>query len=153
MEFYDYEEDDEEEGYYLAELPPISNPLEVYLISQFLIEADRKENLMNSDVIHAMDSLYEKYGQGACVSAMNYVQRTEGWDMEILMEKFEVEDHLMGKYNLYDEDIWLKVLGTGAMSDLRREIYALTRTYLDDAVREVLEREQPNNFPAGDPLL
>ena len=153
MNFYDQGDEEEYEGYVPANLPEVGNQLEVFLVSQFLIETDRKANLMNAEVIRAMEKLYDKYGQGACVSAMNYVQRKEGWDMEILLEKYEVEDYLMGRYNMFDDDIWMKVLGTSTMSDLRREVFALTRTYLDDAVLEVLERERPDTSPAGDPLM
>ena len=73
--------------------------------------------------------------------------------MEILLERYEVENHLMEQYNMFDDDIWLKVVGTSAMCDFRRQVFELSRTYLDRAVREVLERERPNNSVAGDPLL
>ena len=150
MDFYDQ---DNEGSFVPANLPIVPNPVEVYLVSQFLIETDRKENLMNAEVIRAMERLYEKYGQGASISVMGYVQRKEGWDLEILLQKNEVEDYLMHRYSMFDDDIWLKVLGTAAMSDLRREVFALTQTYLDGAVREVLEMERPDTSPMGDPLM
>jgi len=84
---------------------------------------------------------------------VGYLSRRKGWDMEILLEKYEVEDYLMRAYDLFDDDIWQKVLGTTAMSDLRREVFALSQTYLTRAVREVLGRERPSNSVTGDPLL
>jgi hypothetical protein len=84
---------------------------------------------------------------------MNYISTKMGWDIEILMEKHEVEDYLMGSHNIFDENIWRKVLGTSAMSDYRREVFALSQTYLTRAVREVLAREQPSTSPKVDPLL
>ena len=48
MEFYDQDKDDDG-AYVPANLPPVANPVEAYLVSQFLIEVDRKANLMNAD--------------------------------------------------------------------------------------------------------
>jgi hypothetical protein len=76
-----------------------------------------------------------------------------GWDMEILMERYEVEDYLLSQHDIYDDDIWLKVLGTSAMSEYWREIFALSQTYLVRAVREVLGTEPQGRAVTGDPLL
>ena len=150
---YDDFDDDEDE-----ELLPIDLPLPdetfTYLISQFFIEADRKEKRVNRDVIRALDKVFDKHGDDySAVSVMGYISRRKGWDMEILLEKHEVEDYLMRAHNLFDDDIWLKVLRTNAMSDLRKEVFALSQTYLARAVQEVLGRERPNTSPVGDPLL
>lgn len=150
---YDDFDDDEEE-----ELVPIDLPLPeetfTYLISQFFIEADRKEKRVNRDVIRALDKVFDKHGDDySAVAVMGYISRRKGWDMEILLEKHEVEDYLMRAHDLFDDDIWLKVLGTNAMSDLRKEVFALSQTYLIRAVQEVLGRERPNTSPVGDPLL
>lgn len=150
---YDDFDDDEEE-----ELVPIDLPLPeetfTYLISQFFIEADRKEKRVNRDVIRALDKVFDKHRDDySAVAVMGYISRRKGWDMEILLEKHEVEDYLMRAHDLFDDDIWLKVLGTNAMSDLRKEVFALSQTYLIRAVQEVLGRERPNTSPVGDPLL
>lgn len=146
--------DDEEEN----ELVPIDLPSPeetfTYLISQFFIEADRKEKRVNRDVSKALDKVFDKHGDDySAASVMSYISARKGWDMEILLEKHEVEDYLMTSHNLFDDDIWLKVLGTKAMSDLRREVFALSQTYLTRAVQEVLGRERPDTSPVGDPLL
>ena len=119
----------------------------------FLVEADRKEKRMTREVSKIMEPLFEKYGEDAAISVMNYVQQKQGWDLEILMERFEVENHLMSNYNLFDDSIFLKVLGTNAMYEYRRKVFMLSQTYLARAVREVLERERPNTSVTGDPLL
>ena len=143
-----YDEDDFEP----IELPPVEmTPLEQ--LSHFLIEVDRREKRLMNDVKRMLDKAHDKYGQDASIAAMHYVQSKEGWDMEILLERYEVENHLMEQYNMFDDDIWLKVVGTNAMCDFRRQVFELSRTYLDRAVREVLERERPNNSVTGDPLL
>lgn len=122
-------------------------------LSRFLVESDKREKRLMNEVGKMLDKAHEKYGQDASLAAMHYVQRKEGWDMEILLERYEVENHLMEQYNMFDDDIWHKVVGTAAMCDFRRQVFELSRTYLDRAVREVLERERPNNSVAGDPLL
>jgi hypothetical protein len=152
---YNYEDDDYDDD---GELYPIdlpkTEPTVSFLISQFFMEADRKEKQVSRDTVRALTRIYDKYGDDySSVAIMNYVGRRMGWDMEILMEKYEVEDHLMNTYHLFDDDIWLKVLGTSAMSDLRREVFSLSQTYLTRAVREVLEKEQRSISPMGDPLL
>lgn len=108
---------------------------------------------MTREVSKIMEPLFEKYGEDAAISVMNYVQQKQGWDLEILMERFEVENHLMSNYNLFDDSIFLKVLGTNAMYEYRRKVFMLSQTYLARAVREVLERERPNTSVTGDPLL
>jgi hypothetical protein len=127
------------------------NPIE--MLSRFLVESDRREKRMYSEVSRALDFIHDKYGQDGSIAAMNYVQKKEGWDLEILLERYEVENFLMETYNVFDDDIWMKVVGTSAMSEYRRKVFALSRTYLARAVREVLERERPDNSVAGDPLL
>lgn len=122
-------------------------------LSRFLVESDKREKRLMNEVGKMLDKAHEKYGQDASLAAMHYVQRKEGWDIEILLERYEVENHLMEQYNMFDDDIWHKVVGTAAMCDFRRQVFELSRTYLDRAVREVLERERPNNSVAGDPLL
>lgn len=148
----DFDDGDEDE------LVPIDLPSPeesfTFLISQFFIEADRKEKRVNRDVSKALDTVFDKHGDDySAVSVMGYISRRKGWDMEILLEKHEVEDHLMRAHDLFDDDIWQKVLGTKAMSDLRREVFALSQTYLIRAVQEVLGKERPSNSVTGDPLL
>ena len=150
---YDYENEDDDDELFPIDLPDTEKTVS-YLISQFFIEADRKEKRVNKEVSRLLDRLYEKHGEDqASISLMNYIGAKMGWDIEILMEKFEVEDYLMNAHNIFDENIWRKVLGTSAMSDFRREVFSLSQTYLTRAVREVLAKEQPNTSPAGDPLL
>jgi hypothetical protein len=149
---YDYENEDDDELFPL-DLPDTEQTVS-YLVSQFFIEADRREKRVNKEVSRLLDKLYEKHGEDeVSISLMNYISTKMGWDIEILMEKHEVEDYLLGSHNIFDENIWRKVLGTSAMSDYRREVFALSQTYLTRAVREVLEREQPNTSPKVDPLL
>lgn len=149
---YNYEDEDDDE-LFPVDLPETEQTVS-YLVSQFFIEADRKEKRVNKEVSRLLDKLYEKHGEDqASISLMNYISTKMGWDIEILMEKYEVEDYLMNSHDIFDENIWRKVLGTSAMSDYRREVFALSQTYLTRAVREVLEKEQPNTSPAGDPLL
>jgi hypothetical protein len=149
---YDYEDEDDDELFPL-DLPDTEQTVS-YLVSQFFIEADRREKRVNKEVSRLLDKLYEKHGEDeVSISLMNYISTKMGWDIEILMEKYEVEDYLLGRHNIFDENIWRKVLGTSAMSDYRREVFSLSQTYLTRAVREVLEREQPNTSPKVDPLL
>lgn len=148
----DYDDYDEDELIPL-DLPPTEQTVS-YLISQFFIEHDRKEKQVNKDVFRALEKIYDKHGDDyASIATLNFVCRKMGWDLEILMEKFEVEDYLMNRYDLFDEQIWSKVLGTTAMSNYRREIFALSQTYLARAVQEVLEKEQPDTSLKVDPLL
>ena len=150
---YNYEDEDDDDELFPLDLPDTEQTVS-YLVSQFFIEADRKEKRVNKEVSRLLDKLYEKHGEDqASISLMNYIGAKMGWDIEILMEKNEVEDYLMGAHNIFDENIWRKVLGTAAMSDYRREVFALSQTYLTRAVREVLEREQSGTSPMGDPLL
>lgn len=150
---YDDFDDDEEEELLPVDLPTPEETF-TYLVSQFFIEADRKEKRVNKDVIRALDKVFDKHGEEySAIAVMAYISRRKGWDIEILMEQHEVEDYLMKEYNLFDDDIWLKVIGTNAMSDLRREVFALSQTYLIRAVQEVLGRERPSTSPVGDPLL
>jgi hypothetical protein len=149
---YNYENEDDDELFPLY-LPETEQTV-TYLVSQFFIEADRREKRVNKEVSRLLDKLYEKYGEDeVSISLMNYISTKMGWDIEILMEKYEVEDYLMGRHDMFDENIWHKVLGTSAMSDYRREVFSLSQTYLTRAVREVLAKEQPNTSSKVDPLL
>jgi hypothetical protein len=152
-DMYNWEEEDDEGELHPIELPDVVD--DVFLtISHFFIEQDRKEKQVNRAVVEALDDIYEEYEiDNSSISIINYVQRKMGWDMEILLEKYEVEDHLLNKHNIYDDDIWRKVLGTSAMSDFRREVFALSQTYLARAVHEVLGKGQQGKAPMGDPLL
>ena len=145
-----FDDEDEEEGLYPLDLP-ITDQSFAYEVSQFFIEHDRKEKRVFKDVSRVMDRLYEKHGDSVSFSALSYVSRRQGWDMEILMEKHEVEDYLLQRHNIFDDDIWMKVIGTEAMSDLRREVYKLSQTYLDHAVREVLGTGLPDTAPEDGP--
>lgn len=150
---YDYENEDDDDELFPLDLPETEQTVS-YLVSQFFIEADRREKRVNKEVARLLDRLYEKHGEDeASISLMNYISNKMGWDIEILMEKYEVEDYLMNSHHIFDENIWRKVLGTSAMSDYRREVFTLSQTYLTRAVREVLEKEQPNTSPKVDPLL
>lgn len=148
-----YDDDDDDGELYPVDLPP-TEPTVSFLISQFFMEADRKEKQVTRDVVRALSRIYDKYGDDySSVAVMSFVGKKMGWDMEILMEKHEVEDYLLNAYDLFDDEIWQKVLGTVAMSEFRREVFTLSQTYLAHAVREVLGREQPNTSQVGDPLL
>lgn len=150
---YDDYDDEEEEDLFPIDLPTPEETF-TYLVSQFFIEADRKEKRVNRDVVRALDKVFDKHGDDySAVSVMGYISQRKGWDIEILMEKHEVEDYLMTAHNIFDDDIWQKVLGTSAMSELRREVFALSQTYLSRAVQEVLGKERPNKTVMGDPLL
>jgi hypothetical protein len=82
---------------------------------------------------------------------MNYVQRIEGWDLEIITERSDVDNYLLNALSIYDENMFLKVIGTRAMSEFRREIYQLSQKYLPIAVAEILGKEQSSIFPEADP--
>jgi hypothetical protein len=148
MEPYDWES----EGFESIDLPQPDVDSFANLV-HFLVEVDRKEKRMNREIVQLVEPLFDKYGQDAAISIMNYVQQKQGWDLEILMERYEVENHLMSNYNLFDDSIFLKVLGTNAMYEYRRKVFSLSQTYLARAVREVLEKERPDTSVAGDPLL
>lgn len=149
--FDDEEVSDEHEGLYPLDLP-VANQSYAHQIAMFFIEQDRKEKQVFREVSRALDRLYEKHGDEVSMSAISYVSKKHGWDMEILMEKHEVEDYLMNAYNLFDEDIWLKVVGTEAMYELRKQVFALSQTYLALAVQEALETGLPNTDSGGAPL-
>ena len=152
-DYEDFDDDDDDDELVTIDLP-LPELTFTFLISQFFIEADRKEKRVNREVAKLLDKVFEKHGDDySAVSVMGYISRRKGWDMEILLEKHEVEDYLMRAYDLFDDDIWQKVLGTTAMSDLRREVFTLSQTYLTRAVREVLGRERPSSSVTGDPLL
>ena len=152
-DYEEYEDDDDDDELFPIDLPATEQTVS-YLVSQFFIEQDRKEKQVNKDVARTLDKVYEKHGADVVsISLMNYISKKMGWDLEILMERYEVEDYLMNRYDIFDEEIWLKVLGTAAMSNYRREVFKLSQVYLSRAVQEVLEKEQPGTSVAGDPLL
>jgi len=152
VSMYD-QDDDDDECLVPIDLPSADQSV-IYTISQFFIEQDRKEKRVFRDVRKALDQLYEKHGADyASIGIMNYITAKQGWDLEILLDKSEVEDFLLARHNIYDEDIWQKVLGTAAMSELRREVFKISQTYLAHAVLEALGMEQQDNsggaFPQG----
>lgn len=147
-EFYDQDDDgsaDENISFEEIELPnmPEANDF-IELLSDFFIEADRKEKRAAMAVKRGLQSVLDNHGQSASIAAIHLIQKFEGWDLEILLEKSDVEDYLMKVHDIYDDDIWDKVLNTDAMSDFRRRVYTLSQTYLAVAVQEVLEREPIN---------
>jgi hypothetical protein len=149
VSMYD-DEDDEDEGLFPIELPPAEESF-VYTISQFFIEHDRKEKRVFRDVRKALDPIFDEHGSDyASIGVMNYISATQGWDLEILLEKTEVEDFLLNQHSLYDENIWKKVVGTAAMNEFRREVFRLSQTYLAHAVLEVLAKEQQDTFGEND---
>lgn len=143
-EFYDQDGDESEEGFFFEEieLPDVQEANSfIEMLSDFFIEADRKEKRAAIAVKRGLQGILENHGQPASIAAIHLIQRFEGWDLEILLEKSDVEDYLMKVYDIYDDDIWDKVLNTQAMIDFRRRVYDLSQTYLAVAVQEVLERE------------
>lgn len=150
MDFYDDWDDEDEGSYEPADLPFVDiNSVEE--ISKFFIDSDRKETRMNSEVEHALEDLQWQYGTDLSIALMNYVQRIEGWDLEIITERSDVDNYLLNALSIYDEDMFYKVIGSRAMSDFRREIYRLSQKYLPIAVAEILGKEQSDIFPEGVP--
>lgn len=144
-EFYDQDNDgdgDDNISFEEIDLPNISQSNEfMEMLSDFFIEADRKEKRAAMAVKRGLQSVLENHGQTASIAAIHLVQKFEGWDLEILLEKSDVEDYLLKVHDIYDDNIWEKVLNTQALADFRRRVYALSQTYLAVAVQEVLEKE------------
>jgi hypothetical protein len=151
MNFYDYWNEEEDEGSYEPTELPFVDINAVAEIAKFFIDADRKEARMYSEVENALEDLQWQYGTDLSIALMNYVQRIEGWDLEIITERSDVDNYLLNALSIYDENMFLKVIGTRAMSEFRREIYQLSQKYLPIAVAEILGKEQSSIFPEADP--
>ena len=151
MNFYDYWNEEEDEGSYEPTDLPFVDINAVAEIAKFFIDADRKEARMYSEVENALEDLQWQYGTDLSIALMNYVQRIEGWDLEIITERSDVDNYLLNALSIYDENMFLKVVGTRAMSEFRREIYQLSQKYLPIAVAEILGKEQSGIFPEADP--
>jgi preprotein translocase subunit SecA len=107
-----------------------------------MIEADRRDALVNETVRDYLDELIEDFGDECVIPIISYIQRYMGWDMEILLEQSDVENFLMKNHSLFDEDMWLKVLNTKAINEFHSAVFRLSQTYLSDAVAEVLMKEE-----------
>ena len=134
-----FDQDDDNERMIPFEIPTPESLQNIFQVMSYMIENDKKEDSLNDTVRDI-------------VPIMSYIQQFMGWDLEILVEQADVEDFLMKKYSLFDNDMWKKVLNTKAINELHQAVFRLSQTYLSDAVAEVLMTEELHRFPEDDPL-
>lgn len=146
-----YDHDDEDDEMVMFELPVPPSFAEIFQVMRFMIDADNREEVMKKEIRDSLDSFYDEYGDECTVPIISYVQQVMGWDLEILLDRSEVDNFLMKNYSLFDETIWQKVLKTRAINELHHEVFRISQTYLNDAVAEVLMKEQSHISEEGDP--
>jgi len=137
-----YDQDDDGERMIPIDLPPPQSFPNIFQVMSYMIEADRRDALVNETVRDYLDELIEDFGDECVIPIISYIQRYMGWDMEILLEQSDVENFLMKNHSLFDEDMWLKVLNTKAINEFHSAVFRLSQTYLSDAVAEVLMKEE-----------
>lgn len=125
-------------------LPTTNTPQNtLFELATFISQAVAEEARMASVAKEYLDELYEKIGSpdDAATTIISYIQRRHGWDVELLAERSEVEEMLFKRFDIYDEEMWSKVMNTDAISDLHHEVYKLSQTYIGYAIDEVLSKE------------
>lgn len=144
---YDQDNDDELIPIVLPYPPSQEN---IYELMRYMTNADRRDEVINQTVRDYLDELFEEFGEDCVVPILSYVQLEMGWDLEILMDKREAEDALMSQHSIFDDEIWRKVLNTRAVNEFHHAVYRLSQTYLNDAIAEVLMKEQLHTSPEDD---
>lgn len=137
-----YDQDDDGERMIPIDLPPPQSLPNIFQVMSYMIEADRRDALVNETVRDYLDELIDDFGDECVIPIISYIQQYMGWDMEILLEQSDVENFLMKNHSLFDEDMWLKVLNTKAINEFHSAVFRLSQTYLSDAVSEVLMKEE-----------
>lgn len=145
-----YDQDDDEERMVPIDLPTPQSIPNIFQVMGYMIEADRRDELVNQTVRDYLDELIEDFGEECVIPIISYIQQYMGWDLEILLEQSDVENYLMKNHSLFDDDMWMKVLNTKAMNELHQAVFRLSQTYLSDAVAEVLMKEELRMTQEGD---
>lgn len=98
---------------------------------------------MNEIASEKLDEIYEDINNDddASSTIMGWIQRRHGWDMEILVERTDVERILFEKYNLFDDGMWEKVLNSQEILALHREVFRASDEYLQAAIANILKRD------------
>mgnify|MGYP006274694859 CR=1 FL=1 len=132
------------------ELPELPSYESVYDLVERMARASDRDDMVNATVRDYMEDMFDAFGEDCVVPILSYIQMAMGWDLEILLDKQGVEDYLMLRHSIYDEEIWEKVINTLAINELHHAVYRLSQTFLSDAVAEVLMKEQSRNHPEDD---
>jgi hypothetical protein len=145
-----YDQDDEHKELIPIVLPYPPTENNIYELVRYMTDADRRDEVINQTVRDYLDELFDEFGEDCVVPILSYVQLEMGWDLEILMDKRDTEDALMKNHSIFDDEIWRKVLNTRAVNEFHHAVYRLSQTYLNDAIAEVLMKEELRTPPEGD---
>ena len=147
-----FDQDDDNERMIPFEIPTPESLQNIFQVMSYMIENDKKEDSLNDTVRDYLDELTEDFGEDCIVPIMSYIQQFMGWDLEILVEQADVEDFLMKKYSLFDNDMWKKVLNTKAINELHQAVFRLSQTYLSDVLHFVGVIHSPASITFHQPV-
>lgn len=66
------------------------------------------------------------WGESGILSLIHAIESQTGWALEIIGERSELDNILMNRFGIYDDDAWLKLKSSDAWIALSTDIYEMT---------------------------
>lgn len=66
------------------------------------------------------------WGESGILSLIHAIESETGWALEIIAERSELDNILLDRHGVYDDDAWLKLKSSDAWIALSTDIYELT---------------------------
>lgn len=89
---------------------------------------------------HVVDGIYEMFGDDALLELLVAIDRKGRWETEIIAEQADVDNILMAKYGAFDDEMWEKIQDTNAWKELHREVFDVSKKWIETAIDEVMNQ-------------
>lgn len=89
---------------------------------------------------------YEVWGESGILSLIHAIESQTGWALEIIGERSELDNILMSRYGIYDDDAWIKLKSSDSWIQLSTDIYEMTTKRMNIIATNIADvHESANN--------
>lgn len=85
---------------------------------------------------------HEVWGESGILSLIHAIESQTGWALEIIGERSELDNILMDRYRIYDDDAWLKLKSSDAWIALSTDIYEMTTKRMHIVASNIADTHQ-----------
>jgi len=82
------------------------------------------------------------WGDAGILSLIHAIESQTGWALEIIGERSDIDNILLERYGIYDDDAWLKLKSSEAWIALSTDIFELTTKRMHIAARQIANAHQ-----------
>lgn len=83
----------------------------------------------------------DMWGDAGILSLIHAIEARSGWALEIIADRSELDNVLMERYDIYDEDAWHKLKSSDAWVQLSSDIYEMTTKRMHIIAAELADVE------------